>query len=510
MNRWVVILGDQLDAEHPGLLQSDPQHTRVVMVEAPQESTHVWSAKPRTVLFLSAMRHYAQSLREQGWQVDYLQLGQHPFASLQEAWLDMLRHQPPREVLCVEAGDKRVAQQLSEACADTGVALHWLADTHFMLTSAQFAQWAGPSKQLRMEMFYRMMRKRHGVLMVGDEPAGGEWNFDAENRKSFGKSGPQGLGTLPRFERDNLTQQAMADVQRHFAQHPGDTDGFNWPVTRVQALQALQAFMDQRLAHFGPTQDAMWRNEPFLFHSLISSSLNLKLLNPREVIAAALQRYEQGEADLPSVEGFIRQILGWREFMRGVYHLDMPAMKSGNHLQAHQPLPKWFWTGQTRMACMQQTIAQTLQHGYAHHIQRLMVTGNFAMLAGLTPQEVCDWYLAVYVDAVEWVELPNTAGMALFALGPRFTTKPYAASGAYIKRMSNYCEGCAYKPDQKTGPQACPMTTLYWHFLSTHEAELSANPRAALMVKNLQRLSAEERQAIDDQARQTLANLEKI
>lgn len=505
----VIILGDQLDPDHPALRGADASTTRILMVEALEESTHVWSSKVRSTLFFSAMRHHAEQLRQQGWQVDYLRLGTHPFGSLQEAWLDALSHQAD-EVLCVEPGDHRVTQMLEEVCAKVGVPLRWLPDEHFMITRAEFAKWTGKSKQLRMEMFYRMMRKRHGVLMQGDEPVGGEWNFDAENRRSFGKAGPQGLPALPRFEPDQLTRQAMADVQVHLADHPGELDDFNWPVTRAQALQALHDFIDQRLGCFGPTQDAMWQNEPFLFHSLISSSLNLKLLNPREVIAAALQKYEQGQTDLPSVEGFIRQILGWREFMRGVYHLDMPGMKIGNHLNAHQPLPAWFWTGQTRMTCMQQTIAQTLQHGYAHHIQRLMVTGNFAMLAGILPQAVCDWYLAVYVDAVEWVELPNTAGMALFALGPRFTTKPYAASGAYIKRMSNYCEGCAYKPEQKTGAQACPMTTLYWHFLNTHEASLAANPRAALMIKNLQRMSAEERQAIDDQAKLTLANLDKI
>ena len=506
----VIILGDQLDPKHPALRTADPRHTRILMVEALQESTHVWSSKIRSTLFLSAMRHYAQELRAQGWQVDYLRLGQHPFPSLQEAWLDALQHHHPEEVLCVETGDWRVTQMLIEVCAQTQVPLRWLKDEHFMISAQDFAKWAGTSKQLRMEMFYRMMRKRHGVLMNGDEPVGGTWNFDEENRRSFGKQGPQDLPELPHFAPDALTQEVMHDVDKHLHDHPGHLEHFNWPVTRDQALQALEAFMQQRLGRFGPTQDAMWQDEPFLFHSLLASSLNLKLLNPREVMAAAIERFEAGQADLPSVEGFVRQILGWREFMRGVYTRDMPAMKSANHLQATRALPAWFWTGQTLMRCMQQTIHQTFQHGYAHHIQRLMVTGNFAMLAGLLPQAVCDWYLAVYVDAVEWVELPNTAGMALFALGPRFTTKPYAASGAYIKRMSNYCEGCAYKPEQKTGPQACPMTTLYWHFLNTHEASLAANPRAALMVKNLQRMSAAERLAIEDQARQTLAGLDNI
>ncbi len=510
MTTLLIILGDQLQHDHPALRQAQPAQTCILMVEAMEESTHVWSSQVRSALFFAAMRHHAQDLRERGWQVDYLALGQHPFKSLGQAWADALLHQRFDEVVCVETGDLRVTHMLEAACQTAGLPLRWLQDDHFMISHQAFAAWAGRSKHLRMEMFYRMMRKRHQVLMDGDEPLGGAWNFDADNRKSFGKSGPQDLPALPRFVPDALTQSALDDVRKHLGDHPGHLEDFNWPVTRAQALLALQSFLTHRLARFGPTQDAMWTGEPFLLHSLLSTSLNLKLLNPREVIDAAVHMYAQGQADLPSVEGFVRQILGWREFMRGVYALDMPGMKTANHLQAELPLPSWFWTGKTGMHCMQQAIDQTLQHGYAHHIQRLMVTGNFAMLAGLLPQAVCDWYLAVYVDAVEWVELPNTAGMALFALGERFTTKPYAASGAYIKRMSNYCQGCRYKPDQKTGPQACPMTTLYWQFLNKHQDALRRNPRAALMMKNFDRLDAQEQEAITAQAAQTLANIEQL
>ena len=288
-------------------------------------------------------------------------------------------------------------------------------------------------------------------------------------------------------------------------------DYFAWPVTRAQALLALDQFINTRLSQFCPYQDAMWTATPFGWHSLLSVALNLHLLDPREVIAAAQTAYQQNPNNgLASVEGFIRQVLGWREFIRGVYWLDMPQLASSNHYQHHRPLPSWYWTGQTRMACMRDTITQTLQYGYAHHIQRLMVTGQFGILAELDPKQVSDWYLAVYVDAIEWVELPNVAGMALYADGGRFTSKPYIASGQYIRRMSNYCGGCPYRPEQRTGPNACPVSTLYWYFLDKHEASLSKNPRTALMAKSISRLEPSERQAIRDQAQLTLENLNQL
>jgi deoxyribodipyrimidine photolyase-related protein len=281
-------------------------------------------------------------------------------------------------------------------------------------------------------------------------------------------------------------------------------------VTREQALAALKDFIDKRLPHFGAHQDAMWTGLDFGWHALLSSSLNLKLLNPLEVVLAAEQAYKKHDLDLPSVEGFIRQILGWREFMRGVYFLDMPALKTANHFGHENALPAWYWTGETKMNCMRQCITQTLANGYSHHIQRLMVTGMFGVTAQIKPQALCDWYLAVYVDAVEWVELPNTAGMALFANGGRFTSKPYVASGAYVKRMSNYCAGCDYEPETRTGAKACPMTTLYWNFLDRHEDAFANNPRTALMVKNLQRMTPELRSEVRTRAGEMLAALDTL
>jgi len=281
-------------------------------------------------------------------------------------------------------------------------------------------------------------------------------------------------------------------------------------VTREQALSALDYFVDYRLQSFGLYQDAMWKETPFGWHSVISSSLNLKLLNPREVVGKVLGAFQKNRLDLATVEGFIRQIIGWREFVRGVYYLDMPGMAVENFFHHQRALPRWYWTGDTQMNCMKDAVGQTMKYGYAHHIQRLMVTGNFALLAEVLPKQVSDWYLAVYVDAVEWVELPNVMGMALYANGGSFTSKPYIASGAYIKRMSNYCDGCAYKPEVRYGEKACPVTTLYWNFLMKHQQAFEKNPRTRLMTANLNKLKAEEQVAIRSHAQSLLSNLDGI
>ncbi len=532
-----LILGDQLD-EHSSAFDSfDPAQDLVLMVEAFEESTHVWSHKIRTTLFLSAMRHFAETLRQRGWRVDYRALDVQGDKTLADGLLAAIEKHQPQAVIGVEPGDLRVRQQIENAiksgatCArihsskplkDTqkeakndasGAFLSWREDKHFLCSLPQFRKWAGTSTTLRMEFFYRTMRKQYKVLVEGkanDEPVGGKWNFDADNRKSFGKAGPQNVPKTIDYKPDAITQDVIKLVNSHFTAHPGSLDDFNWPVTREQAVVALKDFIDNRLPQFGPHEDAMWTNLDFGWHSLLSSSLNLKLINPLEVVLAAEAAYNKHDLDLASVEGFIRQILGWREFMRGVYFLDMPELKTANHYGHSNPLPKWYWTGDTHMNCMKQCVGQTLKNGYSHHIQRLMVTGMFGVTAEISPQQVCDWYLAVYVDAVEWVELPNTAGMALFANGGRFTSKPYVASGAYVKRMSNYCNGCKYEPETRVGPNACPMTTLYWNFLDKHEASFAGNPRTALMVKNLQRMTPELRAGVRERATEMLADLDAL
>ncbi len=337
-----------------------------------------------------------------------------------------------------------------------------LKDEHFYCLRKEFVEWAANKKEFRLEYFYRLMRKTHQILIGSNgEPVGGQWNFDQDNRKPYPKKGPGIIDAPMYFETDEITQEVLDFVSKTYPDYPGSLESFHWPVSREQALKALDYFVEYRLRNFGVYQDAMWTDTPFGWHSILSSSLNLKLLNPREVVDAVLVAWKKYSLDLSTVERFIRQILGWREFVRGMYFLDMPQMAEDNYYKHDRPLPRWYWTGHTNMSCMQDAIGQTLKYGYAHHIQRLMVTGNFALLAEILPQAVCEWYLAIYVDAIEWVELPNTAGMALFANGGRFTSKPYIASGAYIKRMSNYCNSCKYKPDVRYGKEVCPITTLY-------------------------------------------------
>jgi deoxyribodipyrimidine photolyase-related protein len=361
-----------------------------------------------------------------------------------------------------------------------------------------------------MEYFYREMRRRHGVLLEPDGgPVGGEWNYDAENRGSFGREGPQAVG-LPAplaFPPDAITRDAIREVTGRFRDHPGSLEYFDWPVSREAALRALGDFVQHRLPRFGEFQDAMWTGEPWLFHARISAALNLKLLDPREVVAAAEAAWRGGQVPLAAAEGFIRQVLGWREYVRGVYWLHMPGYLDRNALDARAPLPRFYWTGDTEMACLREAIGQTLRLGYAHHIQRLMVTGLFALLLGVDPREVHRWYLAVYVDAVEWVELPNTLGMSQYADGGVMASKPYVASGKYIQRMSNHCAGCRYDPAVSTGARACPFTTLYWDFLMRHEAALSANPRMVMQLRNLARLAPAARDAIAQQAAALRARL---
>jgi deoxyribodipyrimidine photolyase-related protein len=302
-----------------------------------------------------------------------------------------------------------------------------------------------------------------------------------------------------------MTQEVIELVKSRFANHPGTIDSFGWPVTRAQALQALQEFTEHRLPSFGLYQDAMWEGEVWLYHSHLASALNTKLLNPREVLLAATEAYDKGHAPLEAVEGFVRQILGWREYVRGIYWTNMPQYAELNAQNAQAALPAFYWTGQTDMACLRDALQQTLAHGYAHHIQRLMVTGLYALMLGVTPKQVHEWYLSVYVDAVEWVELPNTLGMSQFADGGLMASKPYVASGKYIDRMSNHCKGCKFNPAEATGHEACPFTTLYWDYLNQHADTLAKNPRMLMQLKNLNRLTDEKKQAIAQQAEKVRA-----
>ena len=497
----VIVLGDQLDGQSSALEDFDAAQDVIWMAEVREESTHVPSSRQRIVLFLSAMRHFAQAQRDRGRRVHYVTLDDpgntHTLAG--ELARSVAEHTPQKLILTAP-GDWRVLKALQAAAQTLGLALELRDDRHFLSTVRDFAAHAKGRKQLRMEYFYREMRRKTGLLMAGNDPEGGEWNYDAQNREAFPASGPAALPAPPRFPPDAITREVMTLVERAFPDHPGQIASFAWPVTREQALQALADFIANRLPHFGRYQDALWAGEPWLYHSLLAAALNLKLLNPLEVAQAAEAAYRKGQAPLEAVEGFIRQIIGWREYVRGIYWTQMPNYAQGNALNATLPLPAFYWNAQTDLNCLRDAIGQTLTHGYAHHIQRLMVTGLYALLLGVEPQAVHAWYLSVYVDAVEWVELPNTLGMSQYADGGVMASKPYVASGKYIQRMSNHCQTCRFDPAQSTGDQACPFTTLYWDFLGRHADLLAKQPRMVMQLKNWNRLSPEQQQAIAAQA----------
>jgi len=501
LRNLVVVLGDQLNLDASALADFDPAQDAIWMAEVMEESTHVTSSKQRSTLFLSAMRHFAETLKSQKWPLHYTRLDDAQNAGTLADELDKaIQTLHPQQLVMTAPGEWRVLQSLRGIAKKHHLPLEVRDDTHFFSTVREFAEHAKGRKQLRQEFFYRELRQKTGILMDGKKPIGDQWNFDEDNRGSFGKAGPGILPPPTRFEPDAITLDVMQLVNDKMAKHPGNLHSFGWPVTRTQALAALDSFIQHRLPSFGLYQDAMWEGEVWLYHSHIASALNLKLLNPREVVSAAEKAYQDGHVPLPAAEGFIRQLLGWREYVRGIYWTQMPEYLERNQMQAHAPLPAFYWTGNTDMACLRDAITQTLNHGYAHHIQRLMVTGLYALLLGVDPKEVHAWYLGVYVDAVEWVELPNTLGMSQFADGGVMASKPYVASGKYIDRMSNHCKGCRFNPALATGDTACPFTTLYWDYLNRHVDVLAKNPRMLMQLKNLNRLSPEAREEIASQA----------
>lgn len=504
----VAVLGDQLDRNSAAFDEFSKEDDVVWMVEVKDEATHVWTHKVRIAMFLAAMRHFRDDLLARDYQVDYRQLDdsgcQGDFAG--ELGVAVRKHRPEKIVL-VEPGEWRVRELFQETAKELDVDLDMRPDRHFFATHEMFEEHASGRKQLRQEYFYREMRREFDILMKDGEPLGGKWNFDSENRKSFSKEGPEERPNPKRFSPDATTKEVLELVEKRFTDHPGKLDHFDWPVTPKQAKQALDDFIEHRLPEFGTYQDALWTDEPYLYHSRLSAAMNLKLLDPREVVDAAEKAYHTKQAPLNAVEGFIRQVLGWREYVRGVYWKFMPKYLERNALKAKAPLPKFYWTADTEMNCLRQCIGQTLDYGYAHHIQRLMVTGLFALLLGVDPKAVHEWYLAVYLDAVEWVELPNTLGMSQFADGGIMASKPYVATGKYIKRMSNYCDGCRYDPEKATGEDACPFTTLYWDFLMRHEKFLSDNQRMGLQLKNIERKSEQERREIKSQAKRIKSHL---
>jgi deoxyribodipyrimidine photolyase-related protein len=498
-----VVLGDQLSPGVSALEGLDPKRDRVLLMEVMAECNYVPHHPQKIILILSAMRHFARALEARGVAVDYIRLDDpantQSFAG--EVARAVARHRPER-IIATHPGEWRVLQDMEAWEKALGLAVEIRPDHRFICDLPRFRAWAKGRKQYRMEFFYREMRRATGLLMEGDEPAGGAWNYDAENRAAL----PAGVipPAAPRFPPDEITRDVMALVRARFGAHFGAAESFAWPVTARDAEAALRAFIRDRLPRFGDYQDAMAADQPFLFHSLISTSLNIGLLNPRAICEAAEQAWRDGKAPLNAVEGFIRQIIGWREYVRGLYWLLMPGYAEGNALTAQRPLPAFYWGAETSMRCMSQAVGQTRDHAYAHHIQRLMITGNFALIAGLDPHQVNRWYLAVYADAFDWVELPNTQGMALYADGGVMASKPYAASAAYINRMGDYCRGCAHDAKDAVGPRACPFNFLYWDFIARHADEFARNPRMAMPVMGLRKLKPEKLAAMRAKAREFL------
>jgi len=490
MTILIPILGDQLSIGLSSLRDADRTTAQLLMMEVAEETSYVRHHKRKIAFIFSAMRHHAAALREAGWQVDYVMLDD-PDATgsfTGEVARAIARHAPDR-IVVTEAGEWRVAAMLDSWETVFGLPVEVRADTRFVATHAEFADWAEGRKQLRMEYFYRDMRRKTGLLIDGDKPAGGAWNFDSENRKAA----PRDL-MMPRplsFAPDTITQQVLALVAGRFADHPGSLDDFDFAVTRADALAQQAHFMEHALNGFGDYQDAMLSGEPFLWHSILSPYINAGLLDPLELAGAVEERFRAGQVAINSAEGFIRQVIGWREYVRGIYWREGPDYVSRNFLDAHRPLPEFYWTGETDMHCLSQAIGQTLDLAYAHHIQRLMITGNFALLIGADPAEVHRWYLEVYADAYEWVELPNTLGMSQFADGGLLGSKPYAASGAYINRMSDYCSHCRYDVKQRTGPDACPFNALYWDFLARNAKKLASNQRLAMPYRTWEKMAAQ-------------------
>ena len=499
----VLILGDQLSHDLSALKGLDRSSATILMVEVAEEATYVPHHRKKIAFILSAMRHFAGELRAAGWQVDYVTLdAEENSGSFTGEIARAIAHHAIEMIRVTEPGEHRVKVAMAGWADRFGLPVEILPDTRFLSSPAEFADWAAGRKQLRMEYFYREMRRKTGLLMDGDQPEGGKWNFDSENRKPA--KGDLFMPVLPVFEPDAITRDVLDMVEERFEAHIGTLRPFHYAVTREDALKALDHFVEHALPAFGDYQDAMLTGEPFLWHSILSGYLNIGLLRPLEICQRVEAAYRAGHAPLNAAEGYIRQIIGWREYVRGIYWLKMPEYVEQNFFNANRPLPDFYWTGETDMACMADAIGQTIEHAYAHHIQRLMVTGNFAMLAGVNPREVHEWYLAVYWDAFEWVELPNTLGMSQFADGGLLGSKPYAASGNYISKMSDYCKGCRYDVKQKTGPDACPFNPLYWDFLVRNREVLGGNPRLGQVYRTWDKMAAEKQAEYLDSAKAVL------
>ncbi|MCV3271442.1 cryptochrome/photolyase family protein [Roseobacter sinensis] len=503
MSRLVLVLGDQLSPGLSALREADPDSDIVVMAEVAEETDYVKHHPKKIALIFAAMRKFAARLRDEGWDVRYSQLDDTQNAgSIVGELLRRAEETGAKEVLATEPGEWRLIDKLKHAPITT----HILPDDRFIASHQEFEDWAEGRKALRMEYFYREMRRKTGLLMDGDEPVEGKWNFDHENRKPA--PGEVAFNGPMQFTPDETVEEVLALVESRFGDHFGDLHPFWFATTEGEARRALSHFVSKALPKFGDYQDAMLAENRFLYHAVISAYINIGLLDPLEVCEQVAEAYAAGDVPINAAEGFVRQIIGWREYMRGIYFLKGPDYVTGNALGHERDLPALFWGGETKMRCLAKAVEQTRAEAYAHHIQRLMVTGNFALLAGIDPHQVHEWYLAVYMDAFEWVEAPNTIGMSQFADGGLIASKPYVSSGAYINRMSDYCKGCHYSVSTKTGEGACPFNLLYWHFLDRHRERFKDNARMGNMYRTWDRMDAERRATVIAEADAFLKRLD--
>ena len=510
MSKLVIILGDQLTTKLSALEEFKKDEDEILMMEVLDESSYVKHHKKKLVFILSAMRHFAESLTREGFKVNYIKLdSQESLKSFTETLVGLIKtrhsqNQAFHKIISTEASEYRVLEMQkswTELLEKFNIIFELREDTRFLCTKEEFSDWAKGKKNLLMENFYREMRKKNNILMADNKkPLGGKWNYDHDNRESL--SNKKTLNKIPeRFipEPDEITREVIELVTEKFSNYFGDIEPFYFAVTEEGARKALEVFLQEYLPNFGKYQDAMLENEAFLYHSVISQYINIGLLDPLEICKLAESEYLKGSAPINAVEGFIRQILGWREFVRGIYWLYMPDYVNSNALEAYRQLPEFYWDpNKTEMNCLKQVIKQTKENAYSHHIQRLMITGNFALIAGINPQEVHEWYLSVYADAYEWVELPNTLGMALYADAGKLATKPYAASGSYINKMSNFCKNCKYNVKEKISSDACPFNYLYWDFIHRNASTLKNNPRLAFAYKNLESFDTDKLTAIKE------------
>lgn len=509
-----LVLGDQLNASHSWYQQVDPG-VLYLIAELRQETDYVKHHVQKLCAFFAAMEAFSLALSKAGHRVSHLTLDDtREYTDLADLLTHLCRHHQVTRFEYQRPDEYRLQQQLAQFSAGEDVSVSVCDSEHFLLPFDEIPDYFARGQHHRMETFYRKMRKRFVILMEDGEPTGGRWNFDAENRNKLKTADLKSIPEPLVFA--NPVDRVLQRLDKHKVSYFGSCEQhLLWPVTRAQAKQLLTYFCTHCLPSFGRFQDAMTANSEHswsLFHSRLSFALNAKLLHPMQVILAALDAYKKtgSQITIAQVEGFVRQILGWREYIRGVYWANMPEYAEQNSLAASRVLPEFFWTGDTRMRCMQQAISQSLRYAYAHHIQRLMITGNFCLLFGIEPAQVDAWYLGIYVDAIEWVEMPNTRGMSQFADGGIIATKPYAASGNYVNKMSDYCKDCHYDVKRKDSEDACPFNSLYWHFMQRHRARLNANPRIGMVYRNWDKLNGATREAILKRADAIIANADKL